>query len=463
MAFVPPEEIRDAFSDALSDMYRKEVPLYGTLVDIVAKVDARVAGAPGKEGDVGQADGARARRERHGAIRVGTAAELSIISRIFAVMGMRPVGYYDLAPAGVPVHATAFRPIERRSLDRHPFRVFTSLLRLDLIEDEELRMLAAGIVSRRKIVSDDALALVDRCGNQGGLDASQAGRFVAEVLETFRWHQDACIDEATYHRLLQAHRLVADVVSFQGPHINHLTPGTLDIDAVQREMRAAGIEMKAEVEGPPPRAAPILLRQTSFKAIEEPVRFPASGSETAGTHAARFGEIEQRGVALTRTGRALYDALLAEARSESASGIPYGERLAAAFTRFPDDHATLRREKLAFYRYAPTQAGIVAASKGPGHNDVAALVDAGWLSAEPILYEDFLPVSAAGIFQSNLGDAEPRNVVGRSSQALFEAELGMAVLDPFDLYAAIQGESIDAALASLGVADGCRADATIER
>ncbi|HRD84765.1 MAG TPA: DUF1338 family protein, partial [Rubrivivax sp.] len=44
--------------------------------------------------------------ERHGAIRVGTPAELAMLGRVFAVMGMHPVGYYDLTVAGVPVHAT---------------------------------------------------------------------------------------------------------------------------------------------------------------------------------------------------------------------------------------------------------------------------------------------------------------------------------------------------------------------
>jgi uncharacterized glyoxalase superfamily metalloenzyme YdcJ len=31
---------------------------------------------------------------------------------MFAVMGMYPVSYYDLSQAGVPVHSTAFRPID---------------------------------------------------------------------------------------------------------------------------------------------------------------------------------------------------------------------------------------------------------------------------------------------------------------------------------------------------------------
>ncbi len=69
----------------------------------------------------------RVSEERHGAIRLGTAEKLSMMRRVFAVMGMFPVGYYDLSEAGVPVHSTAFRPVGDAALKRNPFRVFTSL------------------------------------------------------------------------------------------------------------------------------------------------------------------------------------------------------------------------------------------------------------------------------------------------------------------------------------------------
>ncbi|MCV5737555.1 DUF1338 family protein, partial [Escherichia coli] len=85
----------------------------------------------------------------------------------------------------------------------------------------------------------------------------------------FRWHRQATVDEETYHALHREHRLIADVVCFPGCHINHLTPRTLDIDRVQSLMPECGIEPKALIEGPPRREVPILLRQTSFKALEE--------------------------------------------------------------------------------------------------------------------------------------------------------------------------------------------------
>lgn len=444
--FVSPDDIRSLFAQAMSTMYRTEVPLYGTLVDLVAEInDAVLTANPALAEQLDRTDErARLDQERHGAIRVGTAEELATLGRLFALMGMYPVGYYDLSVAGVPVHSTAFRPRTAQALARNPFRVFTSLLRLELIENVALREQSAAILSQRRIFTDTALALVAQAEREGGLDQADARRFVIEALETFRWHGDATVSLETYHALHDAHRLIADVVSFRGPHINHLTPRTLDIDAAQAGMLARGIDAKAVIEGPPPRRCPILLRQTSFKALEETVHFPSGDAGDAGTHTARFGEIEQRGLALTPKGRALYDQLLAQARDSGGAGSTgqdYPTRLAAAFTSFPDDHDTLRREGLGYYRYALTEAG--RANPGAvGDLPAEALIAAGLASADPIVYEDFLPVSAAGIFQSNLGGDEQRAYAAHANRDAFEQALGMEVEDEFAIYERLQAESL---------------------
>lgn len=444
--FVSPDDIRSLFAQAMSTMYRTEVPLYGTLVDLVAEInDAVLTANPALAEQLDRTDErTRLDQERHGAIRVGTAEELATLGRLFAVMGMHPVGYYDLSVAGVPVHSTAFRPRTAKALAHNPFRVFTSLLRLELIEDAALRDESARILARRRIFTDAALALIDQAERDGGLGQEDARRFVIESLETFRWHGDATVSLATYHALHDAHRLIADVVSFRGPHINHLTPRTLDIDAAQAAMLARGIDAKAVVEGPPPRRCPILLRQTSFKALQETVHFPSGEAADAGTHTARFGEIEQRGLALTPKGRALYDQLLAQARDSGGAGSTgqdYPTRLAAAFTAFPDDHATLRREGLGYYRYALTDAGR-ADPAAIGDLSAEALIAAGLASADPIVYEDFLPVSAAGIFQSNLGGEEQRAYAAHANREAFEQALGMQVEDEFAIYERLQAESL---------------------
>ncbi|HYG08044.1 MAG TPA: VOC family protein [Stenotrophomonas sp.] len=446
-SFVSTDHVRSRFAQAMSDMYRQEVPLYGELLALVAEVNAQVLAADAALAQRMERNDERERLdlERHGAIRVGTAAELAMLRRLFAVMGMFPVGYYDLSVAGVPVHSTAFRPVEPAALARNPFRVFTSLLRLELIEDAALRAQAAQILARRDIFTAGARALIEQAERDGGLDEADAERFVAEALETFRWHSDATVPLPTYRALHDAHRLVADVVSFHGPHINHLTPRTLDIDAAQLQMQQRGMAAKAVIEGPPRRRCPILLRQTSFKALEEAVRYPAGdGSAEAGSHTARFGEIEQRGLALTPKGRALYDSLLAQARDSGGAGstdADYGARLQAAFAGFPDDYDSLRREGLGYFRYRLTDAGRADPERA-GTLSPEAAVEAGLVSADPIVYEDFLPVSAAGIFQSNLGGTEQRAYAAHSNQAAFEQALGARVRDEFAIYAAIERDSL---------------------
>lgn len=364
--------------------------------------------------------------------------------RLFAVMGMRPVGYYDLSHAGVPVHSTAFRPVDEASLTRNPFRVFTSLLRLELIADADLRQQAADILARRQIFTPRCLELIAQAERDGGLSGAQAREFVAQALETFRWHSEATVDLPTYRRLRSAHALVADIVCFKGPHINHLTPRTLDIDAAQDGMPASGLSAKAVIEGPPRRAVPILLRQTSFLALEEPIKFIGEGGQGGeSTHTARFGEIEQRGCALTRKGRALYDELLAEARLQAAQGTPMPQAMTRAFERFPDELAALWREGLACVCFR-VDVKRLAAQRPPQGIGVEALVSGGWLHLEALTYEDFLPVSAAGIFRSNLGAEVHENYGERGNQDVFEAALGAAVTDEITLYEAAEAASLAA-------------------
>ena len=404
--FIPQWQLRAAFSSAMSDMYRAEVPAYGTLIDIVEHSNATTAGTSAAFRKLLDHDGGleRISAERHGAIRLGTAQELSWMTRLFAVFGMYPVGYYDLGPSGIPVHSTAFRPITAEELNKNPFRVFTSLLRLDAIEDEALRQRAQEILDKRQIFSQTLRAKIIAAEAGGGLTQQEMPHFITEAVHVFRWHAQALVDQPTYHALHDAHRLIADVVSFKGPHINHLTPRALDIDAVQGAMQARDLPAKAVIEGPPRRNCPILLRQTSFHALNEPIEF-TDGAH--GGHTARFGEIEQRGIALTPKGRALYDSCLAEARAAQGD---YRANLADAFARFPDTWSAVLDEGLGYFY----------------NNDVT----------RPVIYEDFLPVSAAGIFKSNLGQGESPESASMGSQSVFESALGRSVLDPFALYAA---------------------------
>jgi len=454
--FVSPDLIRQRFSKAMSDMYREEVPLYGALMELVEQTNREVLAAQpdiarqlDSTGEIQRLD-----MERHGAIRVGTGKELATLARLFAVMGMQPVGYYDLTPAGVPVHSTAFRAVHEAALQVSPFRVFTSLLRLELIENPELRAFAESVLNQRSIFTPAVLHLIEQAESAGGLNEPEAEEFVLQALETFRWHHSATVTAAQYQTLSAQHRLIADVVAFKGPHINHLTPRTLDIDRVQAQMPVHGITPKAVIEGPPRRHCPILLRQTSFKALDEPITF-TDQHNTRGSHSARFGEIEQRGAALTPKGRALYDRLLNAARDElgdfpnEGNAARYNELMTQHFGEFPDSIEGMREQELTYFRYFPTEKGLTAGSLTSA--SLEELLREGHVKAEPLVYEDFLPVSAAGIFQSNLGDAAQTHYGEHSNRQAFEQALGRATIDELELYAQTQRRSIEECAQALGL------------
>ncbi|MBL7525073.1 2-oxoadipate dioxygenase/decarboxylase HglS [Legionella bononiensis] len=460
MECVEQHVIRTLFSRAMSDMYRKEVPQYGTLLDLVDEVNsATLAANPDLLASLKKNnDLARISEERHGAIRLGTAAELQTMRELFAVMGMYPVGYYDLSIAELPVHATAFRPVSDADLQKNPFRIFTSLLRTELIDDSEIRHMAEQILASRSIFTPRVRELIAINSAQGGLSLIQAKEFVHEALETFRWHDKAITTLEQHHLLEQVHPLIADVVCFKGPHINHLTPRTLDITTIQKKMYERGLNPKAIIEGPPERSVPILLRQTSFKALEEAIYFPTQqGNEVKGTHKARFGEIEQRGIALTGKGNALYENLLNQVRLniipalDGSNATEYYQVLQDQFLAFPDSLDEMMKQGLVYLEYHATEKGIQHAGTLPS-NSLINLISDGFLDYTPIIYEDFLPISAAGIFTSNLGDNTPHSVLASGNQQVFEEALGVKVRDPFDLYATRENESLTTALKKIGLA-----------
>ena len=76
------------------------------------------------------------------------------------------------------------------------------------------------------------------------------------------------------------------------------------------------------------------------------------------------------------------------------------------------------------------------------------------LVPEPIVYEDFLPRSAAGIFQSNLTDEGTRDdeELGTPYDIdTLSAVIGRPIADPTELYAAQQQASLTAAARALGL------------
>ena len=441
-------ELRAAFARMLSDTYGREVPAYTTLVEVSQQVNTDVLAQAGADAErLGSI--ARVTAERHGAIRVGTPAELGQVARIFGALGMHPVGFYDLrdaAPSGVPVVSTAFRPVDADELARNPFRVFTSLLTPadPRFFDDDLRRRLEDFLAARELFPPELLALADRAERDRALPEPDAQRFLELAVAAFALSAEP-IDKAWYDELETVSAVAADIGGVRSTHVNHLTPRVLDIDELYRRMQARGIAMIDAIQGPPRWGGPdLLLRQTSFRALAEPrtMRLP-DGTVTKGELRVRFGEVEARGIAPTPAGRARYDDLLAEVDRRVAAGeAPRAEIERAVWAAgLPATERGLIADDLAYFTYHLT--GERPAGRPPAA--VGDLLDGGWVRAEPIVYEDFLPRSAAGIFQSNLtgtGTRDDSRAAVAYDRDWIAGAVGRDVHDPFDLYAAQQDGSL---------------------
>jgi uncharacterized glyoxalase superfamily metalloenzyme YdcJ len=280
-------------------------------------------------------------------------------------------------------------------------------------------------------------------------------------------------------RLLFRHLNADDIAGF-----GHTTPTPADIarlaDALARRLTHPDLDLsghrhagfKESTEGPS-EDTPILLRQDAYKALTEPVVFTnPDGTETKTVHTARFGEIEQRGYATTPAGRSLYDACLtdAEAARKAAGPGEAGEQAyAAAFARFPKTLPELVARGLVHARYEPTAAGLARAGslrRGSIENtDLSALVDAGLARFEGLRYEDFLPVSAAGIFASNLNQYGTQTTAATKpvyTKADLETILGRSIVDASAAYAASEAASILDTYRGLGLLDALPSDRRTE-
>ncbi|MFH8584572.1 2-oxoadipate dioxygenase/decarboxylase family protein [Streptomyces celluloflavus] len=461
---VPTWRLRAAFARRLSEMYGTEVPAYTTLLEVTGQINDEAVARDPDAGRLGGID--RVTAERHGAIRVGTPGELRQAAQIFAALGMRPVGFYDLrdGPGAVPVVSTAFRPTGTEELDRNPFRVFTSLL-----TTADRRFFDAGLearldafLARRQLFPPELLTLAERAEERAGLPEEQAERFLTLAVAALELSPEP-VDRAWYAELERISAVAADIGGVAATHINHLTPRVLDIDALYRRMGERGITMIDRIQGPPRWDGPdVLLRQTSFRALAEPRAFrEPDGSVTGGALRVRFGEVEARGIALTRAGRAHYDALMAETDRQTAERPDTVRQETARALwehRFPRTEHRLAAGQLAYFTFRPGTGRPADGRRPPA--DLAGLLAQGWLTAHPIVYEDFLPRSAAGIFRSNLtGDgtrAADRTGTPFDADRL-AAAIGRPVLDPFALYADPHDRSLRQALTTLRADDALRA------
>ncbi|MFO0860461.1 MAG: DUF1338 family protein [Phycisphaerales bacterium] len=232
------------------------------------------------------------------------------------------------------------------------------------------------------------------------------------------------------------------------------------VDTLVRRFRQPDLQLstlphagfKDSTEGPS-YDTPVLLRQDAYRALTEPVTFSnPDGTVTQASHTARFGEIEQRFYATTPAGRDLYDKCLSASDREREKDptlakrdfASYERSYAAAFAPFPKTLRDLAAQSLVYARYHPTAKGLDARGSLKS-TSMKELVERGEAQAEGLRYEDFLPVSAAGIFASNLNQYGTRATAASKpvyTRARLEEIMGRKIVEADAVYQGVQAKSM---------------------
>nr|QBK89079.1 MAG: uncharacterized protein LCMiAC02_01720 [Mimivirus LCMiAC02] len=470
-----PDDARALFAYKLSKMYEQADPQYKKMISVVRDVNEKYMKTHSDSitdtldsplsRQLRSENDDRVTQERHGAIRVATPSELIEVTDFFKVLGMFPVNVYDLTSLKkdpLPIVGTAFRSITKKGLIKAPFRMFTSLLQLDdeRFFNKELREKAKTYVKERHIFGKNTRSLIEKHKNKGGLSKKDMNILIEESVESFRLteqlseellkkfkylHDESniiskeklySIDEELYTELLKnGSDIAADIICFKGTHINHLTPRTYDIDEVYNRLNQE-FQMIEKIQGPKPlinnetgENIVLQLRQTSYKAIPIPILFQTKeGKIKLGSHRNPFGEIEQRGIALTEKGVLLL--------------INNGIRA------FPTTHKEIALQQLGYYEYSLTDKGKQL-DKKLLPSELDELIRQNYVQVHPITYEDFLAVSAAEIFKSNLSDninkIEKQQKCNNHVQKfikIFENN-GIPIINSYTLYQTQQAQSTE--------------------
>lgn len=219
---------------------------------------------------------------------------------------------------------------------------------------------------------------------------------------------------------------------------------------------------KETAEGPD-AGVQILLRQDAYRALTEPIRFIDESPHFESAHTARFGEIEQRFYATTPRGRALYDDCLAEQAATSCT-VPSGDSggrpssggnqsTPSPFAPFPHTLHELIDQGLVYAMFEPAD-DAACAEQRIMTTDVRTLMREGLLRCRGLRYEDFLPISAAGIFASNLDQYGTDSTARQRptySREQFEGIIGRSIIDSDTAYQNMQSGSLLSSFRSLGV------------
>lgn len=259
--------------DALWDRYRRRVSYVATYERVVAAAGAVFV-------------------NDHIAFRTFACQSPSIgihtLARVFEALGYRAAGCYDFADK----HLSAVH-------FQHPHpqfpKLFISELKVWELSDAAQASVQRIVADHREPFPSLQLSALTKCATSSAADRVRMCTAVADLIESLPWTPPARSDVEALNQESQ----YAAWVAVHGYNVNHFTslinshqaPPLADIELTIRALQAAGVPMKAEIEGGPGSK----LRQTATEAVTIPVAVRDQGQLTTMPWSYAYFELAERG------------------------------------------------------------------------------------------------------------------------------------------------------------------------
>lgn len=210
------------------------------------------------------------------------------LARVFEALGYRAAGCYDFPDK----HLTAVH-------FQHPQAAFPKLFISELtiweLSDSAQAAVQRIVADHRTPIGDQELAALARCADASDLERTRLRDAVVQLIESLPWTSPERVDVETLNRESQ----YAAWVAVHGYNVNHFTslinshqaPSLADIELTIHALQAAGVPMKAEIEGLPGSK----LRQTATEAVTIPVAVRERGEPTTMPWSYAYFELAERG------------------------------------------------------------------------------------------------------------------------------------------------------------------------
>lgn len=360
--------------------------------------------------------------------------DLSIVCRIFAVLGLFPVGFILQGSLQNPVPCTLFRPINNSNAKKHYIRIKLSYA----YASKAYNKTQNDKVDTSK-TCQNLKQYIDKFEKNSYFIDSDIEKFLEEVIDYLHPEFNTSkVAQETHNRFLR-----------DGNSICEIRFPTLSLTRTLSMIRKYKFDIDCTVNLPEARKYPLLYNLAKIF-LKSPNICP--DQTNVQNDALSQIQLVQRGIALTPKGKSQYSKILAEFFLEQNQCNKKNDNLQRSinrnFRKFPDSTSQLYQEGLAYFSFKLKPNIDVSNDKNWNKEDLTDLIYSNHVDVMPIMFDGLMDTQALKINQLD--------ELVKAHKCAFEEKLECAIQDEHEYYLMLQHQSMQQCLAALNQVSSVR-------